>query len=103
MQQVYQVVQKTYPSVSWLEVMLDKAMTEAERILPYSKPANFYTLMTGTFAYYDRVICTDSFMAINIDQYSIKNMKLWKNEPGRKACLLRKQEENFDMKHSERL
>lgn len=75
MQQVYQVVQKTYPSVSWLEVMLDKAMTEAERILPYSKPANFYTLMTGTFAYYDRVICTDSFMAINIDQYSIKNMK----------------------------
>ena len=75
MQQVYDVVVATYPDLSWLEQDLAKAMDKAEKLLPNSRPKNFYTLMTGTFAYYDRVICTDSFMAINIDQYAVKNMK----------------------------
>lgn len=75
MQQVYDVVVATYPDLSWLEQDLVKAMDKAEKLLPNSRPKNFYTLMTGTFAYYDRVICTDSFMAINIDQYAVKNMK----------------------------
>lgn len=75
MQQVYDVVVATYPDLSWLEQDLAAAMDKAEKLLPNSSPKNFYTLMTGTFAYYDRVICTDSFMAINIDQYAVKNMK----------------------------
>lgn len=75
MQQVYNVVTATYPDLSWLEQELAAAMGRADELLPNTRPKNFYTLMTGTFAYYDRVICTDSFMAINIDQYAVKNMK----------------------------
>ena len=75
MQQVYNVVATTYPDLSWLEQDLAVAMERAGKLLPKSQPNNFYTLMTGTFAYYDRVMCTDSFMAINIDQYAVKNMK----------------------------
>ena len=75
MQQVYSVVVATYPNLSWLEQELTIAMARANELMPNNQPKNFYTLMTGTFAYYDRVMCTDSFMAINIDQYAVKNMK----------------------------
>ena len=75
MQQVYSVVVATYPDLSWLEQELTIAMARANELMPNNQPKNFYTLMTGTFAYYDRVMCTDSFMAINIDQYAVKNMK----------------------------
>ena len=75
MQQVYSVVVATYPNLSWLEQELTIAMARADELMPNNQPKNFYTLMTGTFAYYDRVMCTDSFMAINIDQYAVKNMK----------------------------
>lgn len=75
MQQVYSVVVATYPNLSWLEQELTIAMVRANELMPNNQPKNFYTLMTGTFAYYDRVMCTDSFMAINIDQYAVKNMK----------------------------
>lgn len=75
MQKVYNVVHTTYPDLSWLEKELAEAMNRSQELLPGNSIKNYYTLITGTFAYYDRVICTDSFMAINIDQYSVKNMK----------------------------
>lgn len=75
MQKVYNVVRTTYPDLSWLEQELAEAMDRSQKLLPDNTLKNYYTLITGTFAYYDRVICTDSFMAINIDQYAVKNMK----------------------------
>ncbi len=79
MQQVYQVVKATYPDLSFLEKELGIAMSKAETFFPNSQPKVFYSLITGTFGYYDRIICTDSFMAINIDQYAIKNMRYFNN------------------------
>lgn len=75
MQQVYNVVATTYPDLSWLEKELATAMEKSNELLPNEQPKNFYTMISGTFGYYDRVICNDSFMAINMDQYAVKNMK----------------------------
>ncbi len=77
MKDVYNTVCRCYPDLGWLEKSLSQAMDKARKNFPDLAVNDFYTLILGTFDYGMRVFCTDSFMAIDISQYVIGELKVY--------------------------
>lgn len=72
---VYNTVMRRYPDLGWLEKGLAPAMEKARKLFPDLAVKDFYTLILGNFDYNMRVICTDTFLAIDISQYVIDEYK----------------------------
>ena len=77
MKDVYNTVQRRYPDLGWLEQGLATAMDKARKLFPDLGINHYYTLILGTFDYQSRVICMDSFLAIDISQYVIDELRVY--------------------------
>lgn len=75
MKDVYNTVMRRYPDLGWLEQGLAPAMEKAKKLFPDLAVKDFYTLILGSFDYNMRVMCADSFLAIDISQYVIDDYK----------------------------
>ncbi|MBR4804339.1 MAG: hypothetical protein IK032_06840 [Bacteroidales bacterium] len=77
MKDVYNTVCRRYPDLGWLEQGLAQAMEKARKLFPDLRINDYYTLILGTFDYQSRIICMDSFLAIDISQYVIDELRVY--------------------------
>ena len=67
--EINDTIQKYYASLTWLEKDLSKAIPKIKEHFPDFSVTYYYTLIGAHFDYFDRVMVTDSFLAISMDMY----------------------------------
>lgn len=74
MRQIYDITDSCFHDLSAFEKELSSAMDKAQAICPSINYSRFYTMVTGTFDYSNRVFCNDHDLVISLDQYALPHM-----------------------------